>query len=258
MSTNANPYVVNIVPLQGIASGITSAADTTSQITAIQTNVANLQAMVNFTTGTISADYITSLTQGNTIQVIEDINLSSVSLYSNGSAVTFGSPGTLSTIRFTSLSTNNSFISGTNSSVSMTVAGNPVLQIASSSSRDPTASVNITGALNVSGNASVQSLFQTSDRSLKTNIQPFSTSLDSILKLEPCSFKWIKTGEQDLGFIAQDVQGTWPSLSDGKTIAYSRFIPLLLEGLRELSERVSTLEAVTTKEGVTNTEGLRN
>lgn len=244
MATNANPYVINIVPLQGIASGITSVSDTAGQITAIKETVANLQTMVDYTTGTISADYITSLTSGNTIQVTENINLSSVSLYSNGSVVSLGPSGNLSTIQFTSLSTNNSYISGTGQGVTLTAAGNPVLQINSASPTDLTANVTITGDLNVSGNAHVQALFQTSDRSLKTNIQPFRTSIDTILKLEPCSFRWINTNESDIGFIAQDVQHIWPSLSDGKTIAYSRFIPLLLEGLRELNGRVSTLEGL--------------
>jgi len=249
MSTNANPYVVNIVPLQGITSGITSEADTTSQITAIQANIANIQTMVDYNTGTIFADYITSLTKDNTIQIIEDINLSSVSLYSNSSLVSFNS-GSLSSVQFTSLSTNNSYISGTSQSISLITAGNQVLRINSLGPTDSSASVNITGnlnvsgGLNVSGNAHVLNLFQTSDRALKTNIQPFSTCLDSILKLEPCSFNWLKTNEADIGFIAQEVQAVWPSLSDGKTIVYSRFIPLLLEGLRELTQRVSSLEGL--------------
>jgi len=50
MATNANPYVVNIVPLSGIATGLTSSSDTAGQITAIQANVANLQSMVNYET----------------------------------------------------------------------------------------------------------------------------------------------------------------------------------------------------------------
>lgn len=239
MSTNANPYVVNIVPLQGIASGITSASDTAGQITAIQANVANLQSMVDFDTKTISADYITSYTQGDTIQITENINLSSASLYSNGSLVSFGSSN-LSTLQFTSLSANNSYISGTVSTVSVTAAGNQILQIDARNS-----SVNISGTLRVSGNAYVQGLFQTSDREKKTDIKPFITCLDEILKLEPCSFHWVETGENDIGFIAQDVQKSWPLLSvDGTSIAYSRFVPLLVEGLRELHSRVSTLEGL--------------
>jgi hypothetical protein len=253
MATNANPYVVNIVPLSGIATGLTSSSDTAGQITAIQANVANLQSMVNYETGTISADYITSLTHGETIQITENINLSSASLYSNGTLVSLdGLSGTLSTIQFTNLSQNNSYISGTASSISFVTAGNSVLQIASTGMLNYTrpmsnvsTGINISGFLYVSENAYVKTLFQTSDRSKKTNIKPFTTCLDTILKLEPCTFNWIETGQEDIGFIAQDVQACWPSLTtEGTSIAYSRFVPLLLEGLRELHGRVSTLEGL--------------
>jgi hypothetical protein len=231
MATNANPFVVNIVPLQGIATGITS-SDTASQLTNLQTNVANIQSMVQYDTKTISADFITSFTPENTIQFTNNINLSSASLYSNGSAVSFNP----SSLQFAT----NSYISGTASTISFVSAGNTTLQISSGT----TNSVNISGNLHVSQNAYVNTLYQTSDRTKKTGILPFSTCLNDILRLEPCTFKWLATGEEDIGFIAQDVQKTWPSLSDGKSIAYSRFVPILLEGLRELTERVSTLEGL--------------
>lgn len=238
MATNANSYVVNIVPLQGIATGITSTADTAGQIINLQTNVANIQSMVNYDSKTISADFITSFTEGNTIQITKNINLSSVSLYSNGIATSLNSVNTLSTLQFNS----NSYISGTANSINFVSAGNTALQINSTS---PSTIVDISGFLYVSKNAYVNTLFQTSDRRQKTNVLPFSTCLDDILKLEPCSFNWLNTGEPDIGFIAQDVEKIWPSLtSDGTSIAYSRFIPLLLEGLRELNARVKTLEGL--------------
>jgi hypothetical protein len=85
MATNANPYVVNIVPLQGIATGITSSSDTAGQIISLQANIANLQTMVNYDTHTISADFIQNFTKENTIQITDNINISSyimlVSMY---------------------------------------------------------------------------------------------------------------------------------------------------------------------------------
>ena len=238
MGTNANPYVVNIVPLQGIASGITSSSDTTGQITNLQASVANIQSMVNYDTKTVSADFITSFTQGNTIQFNSDLNLSSVFLYSNGLATSLNSANSISTLQFTP----NSYISGTASTISLTSAGNTILKI---NSTGPSTIVDISGFLIVSEDAYVKTLYQTSDRSQKTNILPFSTCLDDILKLEPHTFNWLNTGESDIGFIAQDVEKTWPSLTNhGKSIAYSRLIPLLLEGIRELHTRVSTLEGL--------------
>jgi len=242
MATNANSYVVNIVPLQGIATGITSTADTAGQITSLQTNLANIQSMVNYDSKTISTDFITSFTSGNTIQITDNINLSTVSLFSNGVATSLNSVNTVSTLQFT----NNTYISGSASSINLVSAGNTALQI---NSTGPSTIVDISGFLYVSKNAYVNTLYQTSDKSQKTNILPFSTCLDNILKLEPCSFNWLNTGEPDIGFIAQDVQKTWPILtSDGTSIAYSRFIPLLLEGLRELDARVKSLEGLRNSE----------
>jgi hypothetical protein len=238
MATNANQYVVNIVPLQGIASGIISSSDTAGQITTLQESVANIQAMVNYDTKTVSADFITSFTDGNTIQFTNNINLSSVSLFSDGIATSLNSVNTLSTLQIA----NNSYISGTASTINLVSAGNTAFQI---NSTGPSTIVDISGFLLVSENAYVKTLYQTSDRSQKTNILPFSTCIDDILKLEPQTFNWVTTGEADIGFIAQDVQKSWPVLtSDGSSIAYSRIIPLLLEGIRELNARVARLEGL--------------
>jgi hypothetical protein len=234
---SSSQYVVNIVPLQGIATGITSSSDTAGQILALQTNIANIQTMVNFDTHTISTDFIASFTENQTIQITEDINLSTASLYQNGSLVSLGgNSGTSSTIQ-AGLS---SFITCQSSTITFVSAGNNRLQI----NETGTAGVRVNGNFYVSGNAYVTTLFQTSDRNLKSDIQPFTTCLDDILKLKPCTFNWKETNETDIGFIAQDVQKVWPSLTDGTTIAYSRFVPLLLEGLRELHGRVSTLEGL--------------
>ena len=56
MATNASKYLVNIVPLQGIALGINN-TDTAGKITSLETSVANIQEIVNYNTKTISADY---------------------------------------------------------------------------------------------------------------------------------------------------------------------------------------------------------
>jgi len=233
MATNANPFVVNIVPLQGIATGLTSSSDTAGQIITLQETVANIQTMVDYTTHTISTDFITSFTPDQTIQITENINLSSASLYQNGVLL---NTGTVSSVQFAS----GSYMSGTSEKVGITTAGNNYLEVGNLP--NISSGVQVNGYFYVSDDAYVRTLYQRSDRELKTDIKPFTTCLDEILKLEPCIFRWKETGSTDMGFIAQDVQASWPSLSDGTSIAYSRFVPVLLEGLRELHERVSTLE----------------
>lgn len=243
MATNANPYVVNIVPLQGIPTGITSSSDTVGQILALQSDVANIQTMVDYESKTLSTDFITSFTNDQTIEITQNINLSSASLYQNG--VLFGGSGSISTIS----AGTSSFIRCGSSTMTFVNAGNNVLNITSTGTLQYTSSpmylstgIQVNGFLFVSENAYVKNMYQTSDRELKTDIKPFTTCLDDILKLEPYTFTWKDSGDKDLGFMAQDVQLTWPSLSEGNSIAYSRFVPLLLEGLRELHGRVSTLE----------------
>jgi hypothetical protein len=245
MATNANPFVVNIVPLQGIPTGITSSSDTVGQILALQTNLANIQTMVNYETHTISTDFITSFTEDKAIDITQNINLSSASLYQNG--VLFSGSGSVSSIA----SGVSSFIRCGSSTMTFVNAGNNVLNITSTGTLQYTSSpmylstgIQVNGFIYVSENAYVKTMYQTSDRELKTDIKPFTTCLDEILKLEPYTFKWKDSGDTDLGFMAQDVQVVWPSLSEGNSIAYSRFVPLLLEGLRELHGRVSTLEAL--------------
>lgn len=247
MATNTNAFLVNIVPLQGIATGIAGSADV-AQIPNIQANLANLQSMVNYETKTISVDTIQSYTADQNIQVLNNLNLANnTSLYYNGSLAdsTTGMTGGLTFATATS-------ITGTTSTITFTNAGQNVLQILSTGTPPAgnlSTGVSVGGYLYVSQSGYAQNWYQTSDRNQKTNIVPFSTCLSDILKLEPCMFNWINQegGQKDLGFIAQDVKAVWPILTEetngNLSLAYSRFVPLLLEGLRELNARVSTLEA---------------
>ena len=71
--------------------------------------------------------------------------------------------------------------------------------------------------------------------------------MNDVLKLESRQFNWKSSGEPDIGFIAQEVQEVWPQLVETDPngslgLAYSRFIPLLLESIRELNTRLTKLE----------------
>jgi hypothetical protein len=250
MATSANAFLVNIVPLQGIATGIAGSADV-AQIPNIQANLANLQSMVNYENKTISVDTIRSYTAEQNIQVLNNLNLANnAALYSNGilgTDITSGS-GISGGLTFATATS----ITGTTSTITFTNAGQNVLQILSTGTPPAgnlSTGVSVGGYLYVSQSGYAQNWYQTSDRNQKTNIVPFSTCLSDILKLEPCMFNWVNQegGKKDLGFIAQDVKAVWPILTEevggNLSLAYSRFVPLLLEGLRELNARVSTLEA---------------
>lgn len=243
MATNSSPFIVNIIDLQNIVTGI-SGISQASQLAQAQSDIADLQNMVDFQTRTISTDVITSYTAGKTIDVLADLNLSNASLYSNSNVVTLNTSGssisTLSTIGGinTQVAINN--LANT---ITFVTAGTQSFQMNSSGIASFSSNVYVRGTLFVSG------LVHSSDKYLKTDINPFSTSVNDVLKLESQTFKWAETGTPDIGFIAQDVQAAWPELvevaPDGSMgIAYSRFVPLLLESIRELNGRLSYLESL--------------
>jgi len=90
MATNASPFIVNIVPLQNIPTNILG----TNDITQLQTQVANIQTMVNTSNHTIYADAFSNFTSGNpAIDIYANLNLSNVSLYSNSNIVTLNTSG---------------------------------------------------------------------------------------------------------------------------------------------------------------------
>jgi hypothetical protein len=98
--------------------------------------------------------------------------------------------------------------------------------------------------------AYVQNLYQPSDQLLKTRLETFSTTVTDVLQLQPKRFEWKASGKSDFGFIAQEVQSVWPELVNrdpygSLNLEYSKFIPLLLESIRELKARVEVLEKKT-------------
>jgi len=102
--------------------------------------------------------------------------------------------------------------------------------------------------------------FATSDRNLKTNIQPIENALSKLKKITGVCFDWTdealnKLGgesgnlirRRDTGVIAQDVEPVLPEVvatrSDGsKAVKYDKMVGLLIEAIKELSEEVEQLK----------------
>lgn len=108
-----------------------------------------------------------------------------------------------------------------------------------------------TGSLNVSGSGVYEStvtadnFITTSDRRLKSEITPIQDSLEKLKKF--VSYEYIKNGEQDAGFIAQEVQETIPySIGEGKdgylTMRDRPILAHLHKAILELEERISAIE----------------
>ena len=83
MATNASPFIVNIVPLQNLASDIRG----TSDVSVLQTQVANLQTMVDTTNHILYADALSNFTPGRAIEIYADLNLSNANLYTDSNLV---------------------------------------------------------------------------------------------------------------------------------------------------------------------------
>jgi hypothetical protein len=102
--------------------------------------------------------------------------------------------------------------------------------------------------------------FYVSDINLKENIKPINNSLEKIQKINGVEFDWKQNyiesrgGEDeyfvrkhDVGVIAQEIQAVLPEVvgkrQDGTlAVKYDHIVPLLIEAIKELTERVKYLE----------------
>ena len=106
----------------------------------------------------------------------------------------------------------------------------------------------------------VTSITALSDARDKTNVAPLQAGLNFVEHLAPVSFDWDmrdggKVGVADTGFIAQDLQKvqidtgiTIPGLvfdenPDRLEAAYGKLVPVLVQSIKELSAKVTELEA---------------
>jgi hypothetical protein len=116
---------------------------------------------------------------------------------------------------------------------------------------DATGNIQILKDLQVYGNITA---FFTSDKRLKENIIPISNSLQKVNKLNGVEFDWKKGFEDihtlnghDVGLLAQEVEDVLPEIvstrHDGyKAIQYDKVVALLVESVKELSNKVTKLE----------------
>jgi hypothetical protein len=116
----------------------------------------------------------------------------------------------------------------------------------------------VTGDVNVMGTVYTSSgTVQTSDRRLKSQIQPLSDSLSKVKSLRGVYYRWavpVQDGRwfdsrRHVGIMAQDVQQVLPEAvkplpgkDDYLGIDYQLLVPLLLEAIKELESKVQVLD----------------
>jgi trimeric autotransporter adhesin len=90
-----------------------------------------------------------------------------------------------------------------------------------------------------------------SDRRMKKDIEPLDTAdaLDEITELRPVAFTWKKTGVEDMGLIAQEVDLVYPDLvthsgaDETLALKYTSLIAPMIASIQELKKRDDELEA---------------
>ena len=126
----------------------------------------------------------------------------------------------------------------------------------------PTGGGTMTGALSIQGSMSAsQDITSYSDDRLKKRQQDIQTALEKVNSLHGFVYKFNELGtkmglsdEPQLGLSAQEVQNVLPEIvkpgpfklgpedsNTYSTVAYGRMIPVLIEALKELNERIETV-----------------
>ncbi|MHA4738712.1 tail fiber domain-containing protein [Dyadobacter sp. MSC1_007] len=99
------------------------------------------------------------------------------------------------------------------------------------------------------GIVSANTFFSTSDKRLKTNIQPLDSSLPNIARLRGYTYNWKdpkNSAKLQTGLIAQEVEAYFPELvntdKEGyKAVNYIGLIPHLIEAVKELDQKTSEI-----------------
>jgi hypothetical protein len=95
----------------------------------------------------------------------------------------------------------------------------------------------------VVGNITCNSIYLTSDIRKKKNIRDISEEeINNLSELKSYNFDLKSSNNNNYGFMAHEVANLYPMLSTGDTVNYIGFIPLLLEKIKILEERIKILE----------------
>ena len=167
----------------------------------------------------------------------------------------------LGTITFTTVgATFSGTVAGTN--LSGTNTGDQTLPTLASLGAAPTASPTFTGTLNAADIVATGNItaYSTSDIRLKENIQLIPNALGKLEQIRGVTFVWTaeeisrRGGEDsyfvrkhDVGVIAQEIEMVLPEIvgtrdNGMKAVQYEKLTALLIESVKELSVKVTSLE----------------
>ena len=116
---------------------------------------------------------------------------------------------------------------------------------------NPTQTLDVNGAVkmrttcDITGNCSAFSFLSLSDRRYKSDIRPLEHATQLLENMRGVRFMWNDLSQNDIGVIAQEIQQVLPEAVLGEeklSVAYHKLIPVLVESMKELNERVKLLE----------------
>lgn len=226
----ASNYILNIVELQNTVTN----SGGQSPFNALSNQVAQIQQMVNFGTKTVAADTLSAYTAGGAIQVISPLNLSSVSITANGVPVVGGSASTLGGTTSTFLTIGG----GTAGPLSFIQGGNV-----------STFTILSTGDAVFGSTVTAANFITASDQRLKKNIHRITDYETILSSIHGVFYQWKDDGQQDVGVLAQEVAEQLPEAvivnqNGFMGVAYHKLVPVLIEAVKGLQGRVSTLEGL--------------
>ena len=109
--------------------------------------------------------------------------------------------------------------------------------------------VAVTGDMVASGNVTAYS-----DSRLKTDISTINDALGTVGKLRGVNYKWLRSGQSDIGVIAQEVEAVVPEvvkttevagldgMEEVKSVDYGRLVGVLINAINELKSEVDELK----------------
>ena len=108
--------------------------------------------------------------------------------------------------------------------------------------------VTVTGNIQATGN--VITAFSSSDRALKENLTVIDDSLNKVMQVNGYTFNYIDGTDRVSGVVAQEIEAVLPEVvydhqrNNGtyKAVRYEGIIPLLIEAIKELKDKVDELE----------------
>jgi hypothetical protein len=111
----------------------------------------------------------------------------------------------------------------------------------------PSAALDVNGNAFFTGNVTAANFITASDRRFKQNIETIEHADKIVSSLQGVRFLWRNSLQADVGCIAQDVAQLLPEavsgdVESGLHVAYDKLVPVLIEAIKHLTNRVEQLE----------------